>query len=106
MVIAIIFTPAYTIVNNLFSSGINIVISNNCAVIMNTSGLKSILPAVGMNFLRNRNIGFVKLFNSGAMGVYGFTQLKIACINMAYMNIVMLILITPINATAAIANQI
>ena len=40
----------------MFSKGINIVISSNCAVIIKTSGLKSILPAEGINFLNPTKI--------------------------------------------------
>jgi hypothetical protein len=40
-----------------FSIGINMVVSNNCAAMIKTSGLKSILPAVGMNFLKTLKTG-------------------------------------------------
>jgi hypothetical protein len=45
------------------------VTSNNCAAIMNISGLKSTLPAGGINLRRKYKIGWVKLFNIGAIGV-------------------------------------
>ncbi len=72
---------------------------------MKMSGLKSILPAIGMYFLKKLNIGYVRLFKIGATGEYGFIQLKMACISTEYIKMVMLMLTTPINATASIANQ-
>ena len=62
---------------------------------MKTSGVKSILPAAGINFLRKFKIGLVILFKTGAIGVYGLIQLNTACINTAYKKIAMLMLIMP-----------
>lgn len=67
---------AYNADSKLFSNGINTVVSNNCAVMMNMSGFKSTFPAGGINLRKKRSIGPVRLFSIGAIGVCGFIQLS------------------------------
>ena len=62
--------------SKLFSNGINMVVSNNCAVMMKMSGFKSTFPAGGINLLKNRSIGPVRLLSIGAICVCGFIQLS------------------------------
>jgi hypothetical protein len=72
---------------------------------MNASGVRSILPAAGIKFLRKFKIGLVILSKTGAIGVYGLIQLNTACISTAYRNIAMLMLIIPRNAIENIFSQ-
>lgn len=72
---------------------------------MNISGFRSTFPAGGINLRKKPKIGCVKLFNNGAIGVFGLIQLSTACINTAYRKIVILMLTTPISAIASIVSQ-
>lgn len=59
----------YSKSKKLFSNGIKIVVSNNCAAIIKISGVRSRPPAVGMNLLKKLSTGKVSLSSTGAMGV-------------------------------------